>query len=93
MNNKQRQSSLFKKKAILKYIIEAFKNNIKLTSLYADDNDYITLKSPANNFYGYKVIYYYYKIKLYEKKTTKLGFSAVGRIIPNYSKCKVEKIK
>lgn len=54
-NKKQKQSSLYKMKAIATYLKEWIEYKKQTMTFYADDKTYEEYKSPDNKWYGYEV--------------------------------------
>ena len=77
MNNKKRQSSLFKQLAVVEFFRTA---PIETGNMYADNKPYMTFKRQTE-FYGYKVVKAEKTIDLY---TNKYWF--------NWCNCKAVKI-
>lgn len=65
-NKKQKQSSLYKMKAIHEHIRQSKDEQIRQAfgSFYADNQLYEIFKAPSNIHFGYKVINWCYRIKI-----------------------------
>ena len=92
INNKKRQSQLFKKKAIMKYIMATFDRPPVSFNLMADDQLYTRFKAPFNKYYGYKVIKHAYYLKILKKERTDNSFTSYAKLKPVYNLCKVRKV-
>lgn len=95
MNNKKRQSSLYKKKAIDEHIRQWIKREADYSfGFYGDNKLYQKPKVPSNIHYGYKVKKFAYKINVIEKEydIDSEGLLVKGVLVPIYHMCKVIKI-
>lgn len=65
-NNKQKQSCLYKQKAIYEHIRQSIdeQTRVRFGFYYADNQLYETFKAPTNIHYGYKVVKYLYQIHI-----------------------------
>ena len=57
-NKKQKQSSLYKMKAINEYLKRLVRHHMEvdMVNVYADNAIYLTFQTPTNIAYGYKVL-------------------------------------
>lgn len=92
MNNKQRQSGIYKQKAIYQHIMSVINKTIVEQIFWADDKPYYHYKEPTNIHYGYKVVKWCYFLRTINFKQLNEGLMCNAKIYPIYNKSKATKV-